>query len=75
MFVQGLDGFPMSCGRDVDLQFRNPMVQQRAGLLQQSLVQNCREIAEPINLRHESPVCTENLIRVDAVTESPKLAE
>jgi hypothetical protein len=25
MFVQGLDGFPMSCGRDVDLQFRNPI--------------------------------------------------
>jgi hypothetical protein len=26
-------------------------------------------------LKTEGPVCTENLIRVDAVMESPKLAE
>jgi hypothetical protein len=27
------------------------------------------------NLKRESPVCTENLIGVDDLTESPKLAE
>jgi hypothetical protein len=38
-------------------------------------VVDTEEIEERRGLTAESPVCTENLIRVDGVMESPKLAE